>query len=227
MLETPQLPRDIDYDYVYDPSEDTFLLMDCLEKDYNDKILGQGTGATLSLEIGSGSGMISSFIHKNGLFGRNNIHLSSDINPIAIAESVKTMHLNVTDKKALKQYDALLMNLFDGVRNNTIDYFVFNPPYVPSEKVPGTDELLNVALEGGVDGMEVTSVLLSNIASKLSDTGIGYILFCAQNKPDAVMERFNGLENGLVMELVEKRKCGWEVLSVYRFWHKPEQKTGT
>ncbi|XBW36323.1 hypothetical protein QEN19_001903 [Hanseniaspora menglaensis] len=223
MFKTPALSKDIDYDYVYDPSEDTFLLMDCLEKDFKEHIIQnhkkKGNQSTVSLEIGSGSGMISSFIHKNCIFGKNNIHLSSDINHLALAETVKTVRLNTTDSKELLKYDCLLTNLFDGIRDKMVDYFVFNPPYVPSEVVPEKDDLLNLALEGGLDGMEVTNALLEKMISKLNDNGIGYILFCARNKPNEVMQKFNKKSKAtkFVMELVEKRKCGWEVLSVYRF----------
>lgn len=229
MFETPRLSRDIDYDYVYDPAEDTFLLMDCLEKDFTENFIKnhynrntekKGNGCTISLEIGSGSGMISSFINTNKIFGNKNMHLSSDINHIAIKETLKTVKLN--NNNNLSQYDCLLMNLFDGFRDKLIDYFVFNPPYVPSERVPDKDDLLNLALEGGLDGMEVTNILLDNIVNKLSDNGIGYILFCARNKPDIVFEKFNTkyMKDNWVMELVDKRKCGWEVLSVYRFYKK-------
>lgn len=223
MFETPELSKDIDYNYVYDPSEDTFLLMDCLEKDYTENFIqkhsGNETKATLSLEIGSGSGMISSFIYSNKIFGKNNIHISSDINHLALGETLKTVKLN-SKKEKLSQYECLLTSLFDGFRDQVIDFFVFNPPYVPSEKLPEEDDLLNLALEGGLDGMEVTSILLDSIASKMSPQGIGYILFCAQNKPSRVCEEFNAKykEEGLVMELVDKRKCAWEVLSVYRFY---------
>lgn len=225
MFETPELSKNIDYNHVYDPSEDTFLLMDCLEKDYTENLIQKHTGnetkTTVSLEIGSGSGMISSFIYTNKIFGKNNFHISSDVNHLALSETLKTVKLNSKDEK-LKRYECLLTSLFAGFRDKVIDYFVFNPPYVPSEKLPEEEDLLNLALEGGIDGMEVTNVVLNSIASKMSPKGIGYILFCAQNKPSKVCEEFNAKFSGkgLVMELVDKRKCGWEVLSVYRFYCK-------
>ncbi|KAL6931406.1 related to eRF1 methyltransferase catalytic subunit MTQ2 [Hanseniaspora guilliermondii] len=213
MLETPILSTDIDYNNVYDPAEDTFLLMDALESEHN-KGQYDLERSTLSLEIGSGSGMISSFIIKHKIFGENNYHLSSDINPLAIKETLKTIKLNGVGRN-----DVLLMSLLDSVRDGSIDYLVFNPPYVPSDDVPilSDEDRLSVALEGGKNGMEITNLLIEQLSMKLSTEGCAYILFCASNKPLEYKESISDMYN---MELIEKRKCGWEVLSIYKITRK-------
>lgn len=210
MFDTPILSKDINYDHVYDPAEDTFLLMDALESEHN-KGKFSSNNTTISLEIGSGSGMISSFIIKHKIFGMNNFHLSSDINQLAVNETTKTINLN----DHTSRYDTLLMSLLSSVKDRSIDYLVFNPPYVPSDEVPvlSAEDKLSVALEGGKDGMEITNVLIEQLGSKLTDKGCAYILFCASNKPLEYKEKISEKYN---MDLVEKRKCGWEVLSIYR-----------
>lgn len=209
MFETPILPNDIDYNNVYDPAEDTFLLMDALESEHK---RGQFDleKSTLSLEIVSGSGMISSYIIKHNIFGKNNYHLSSDINPLAIKETKKTIKLNGQGRS-----DTVLMSLLSGVRDKSLDFLVFNPPYVPSDEVPiiSDKDMLSVALEGGKNGMEITNLLIEQLSMKLADGGCAYVLFCARNKP---MEYKEMISDVYTMELVEKRKCGWEVLSIYR-----------
>ena len=214
MFDTPILSKDINYDHVYDPAEDTFLLMDALESEHNNgKFPSDKT--TISLEIGSGSGMISSFIIKHKIFGKNNFHLSSDINVLAVNETSKTINLN----EHTSRYDTLLMSLLSNIKDKSLDYLVFNPPYVPSDEVPvlSSQDRLSVALEGGKDGMEITNILIHQLSKKLSENGCAYILFCASNKPLEYKEKINHEYN---MDLIEKRKCGWEVLSIYRITRK-------
>ena len=200
MFDTPILSKDINYDHVYDPAEDTFLLMDALESEHNKGRFSSNI-TTTSLEIGSGSGMISSFIIKHKIFGMNNFHLSSDINQLAVNETSRTINLN----EQTRRYDTLLMSLLSSVKDKSIDYLVFNPPYVPSEEVPvlSGEDRLSVALEGGKDGMEITNVLIEQLGSKMTDKRCAYRLFCASNKPVEYKEK---ISQKYTMDLVEKRK---------------------
>ncbi len=50
------------YEEVYPPSEDTFLFLDALEKDID--FLNHSVKPAVTLEVGSGSGIISTFLFK-------------------------------------------------------------------------------------------------------------------------------------------------------------------
>ncbi|KAG7099558.1 hypothetical protein E1B28_001391 [Marasmius oreades] len=77
MIPTPDISHLTarDYDLVYEPAEDTFLLLDALEHDFDDlKALSPAT----CLEIGSGTGCVSSFIGQ--ILGSSTLYLCTDIN---------------------------------------------------------------------------------------------------------------------------------------------------
>ena len=65
MFPTPRLAHltSEDYDRVYEPAEDTFLLMDALEKD---KELLARTRPAICVEVGSGSGAVLTFLAQVG-----------------------------------------------------------------------------------------------------------------------------------------------------------------
>lgn len=221
MLPTPDLPSSIDYDRVYEPLEDSFLLLDALEEELTWIQQHNFTHTVpLVLEIGSGSGIISLFILKNILPGKS-LGICTDLNPYACMSSVETLKLN---KVSL---DSIQTSSFQSLCRESIDLMVFNPPYVPADSVPTVEDLstsqdkwLDLALDGGEDGMVVTYKVLQEMQHYIASNGVAYILFCERNKPSLVIrsildspELYGDWEISLVM----KRKCAWEVLSIYKF----------
>ena len=57
MIPTP-LTHHLDFENIYEPAEDSFLLLDALEQDL--VYISQTLKPTICVEIGSGSGIISS-----------------------------------------------------------------------------------------------------------------------------------------------------------------------
>ncbi|SCU87068.1 LAFA_0E04522g1_1 [Lachancea sp. 'fantastica'] len=230
MLPTPHVS--CDYNKVYEPSEDSFLVLDALEKDqpFLTETLGPNS-VNLVCEIGCGSGIVTTFMMQNNIPSKYSIYVPTDVNPWALESTVRTAQRNECEQQV---FSPVRMNLVHSMRAKEIDLLVFNPPYVPAETVPaipqdvesskvtpGEDDppadWLDLALLGGDDGMVVTWQLLNNLNTFLSANGVAYILFCARNKPQDVARHMQ--QHGWKAELVEHRKAGWEVLSVYRFHH--------
>lgn len=215
MLPTPALPNQFDYERVYEPAEDTFLLLDCLEqeKPFLDTFF-KGKLPTV-LEVGTGSGTITTFANLHILKG---LFLATDINRACCDSVLETHEIN----GGSPLLDTLQCSLVDSLRDNCVDVLIFNPPYVPNEGVPqvpanADDHVwLDLALVGGNDGMVVTWKLLSKLDRVLTVNGVAYILFCARNKPEQVVETFKQ-SYPFKVELVIHRKAGWEELSVYKF----------
>lgn len=209
MWPTPKTAGD---DQVYDPVEDSFFLLDCLEEE---KTFLDTFSSPVVLEIGSGSGIVSTFAHSLTPRGA---YFATDINPIACQITQKTWDLNNTPTSDPIE---VIRGSLVPLRPHSVDVLLFNPPYVPSENVPDTpasdrdDKWIYLALDGGKDGMEVTNIVLDNLDSILSPTGCAYILFCARNFPDQVQKRME--EKGWDVKTFGTRKAGWERLSVLRF----------
>lgn len=235
MLPTP-ITSSLNFNQVYEPAEDSFLLLDLLEQELPFISARHASSSTtpIVLEIGTGSGIVTTFFHKQIL--PSAIYLATDLNLHACTACQKTWTQN---KGRRGRLDTIRGSLGTALRPHIVDYLVFNPPYVPDEIVPpmpvsqknsadisggssseGYDDdhesWLDLALLGGTDGMEVTWKVLNDLDSILAPTGIAYILFCKRNKPEQVAKEME--TRGWRTECVGERKAGWEVLSVWKFW---------
>lgn len=239
-LQTPDT-RHVDFDEVYEPSEDSYLLLDTLSSDSETAFLHDRfpakTAAPTILEVGTGSGVVLSFLTTNSsvIFGHDSVlTLGIDVSTPANLATRETVARNGPQGLYL---DSLTGNLTSPLRDGTIDMLVFNPPYVPTAELPilpGEEDkemgreldLLALTYAGGPDGMCITDRLLDSLEKVLSkDRGVAYILLCAQNKPEAVAERLRsgGYGSEGVQWKVEKvgssgKTGGWEVLGILRIW---------
>lgn len=225
MISTPYIPKP-DYSLVYEPAEDSFLFLDLFEElhtqHYFNSLSNQKT--PLVLEIGSGSGVISTFIATNRIIP-NSIYLATDINPNSVEKTYETFKHNSNTSTNIPPFDIIQCNLTDPIINNSIDILIFNPPYVPSEDIPDipvhddnlNNNWLDLALVGGTDGMLVTYNLLDKLNSILNLNGEAYILFCARNNHTQVVINFKQKYPNFSVVCVINRKCGWEELAIYRF----------
>lgn len=219
MLPTPFVK--CDYDTVYEPSEDSFLVLDCLEKEQG--FLSSRFQDELSVvcELGPGSGIVTTFMMQNGIPAKDGpIYFAVDVSPWALEATRDTIERNGCNGTYA---ECMQSDLASCLKPGEIDLLVFNPPYVPAEYVPETPRTVNdhatwldLALLGGEDGMVVTERLLKQLDTVLSSKGVAYILFCARNRPEEVTSRMRK-DQGWVIDLVMHRKAGWEVLSIYRF----------
>jgi len=215
MIPTPDLSHlsSIDYDRVYEPAEDTFLLLDALEKDAEHL---RASKPTICLEIGSGTGCVSSFL--GTILGpSSSLYLCTDINPFACQCTSRTGVKNNSILDAINSSFALPL-LFR--LRNSIDIVVFNPPYVPTadEEARDAQEARHIqgSWAGGSDGMQVTDVFLGMVPELLSSQGKFYLVAVKENNIPDIQRRM--LENHrLESQIVLQRRAGREHLFVIRF----------
>lgn len=198
-----------DLDHIYDPSEDTFLLIDALESDLD---LLRSKNPTVCMEVGSGSGVVITALAT--ALGPQRLYLATDINPRACRVTRDTATLNRVTVHAINT------DLTRGIQPGGIDVLIFNPPYVvtPSDEVGSGD--LEHTWAGGVSGREVMDRLFPRVPEVLSEDGVFYLVVVKENKPQEVVEVMSGL--GFEGECVLSRVTGPEKLSVLRFMRKGE-----
>ncbi len=132
--------------YVYEPSEDSFLLAEAA--------LSQIKGSESILEIGCGSGIISAVIRSNTLAKITAI----DINPYA-AVCAKDNGI-----------ETICGDMLSCVKG-TFDMIIFNPPYLPTEDAERTRDWINTALDGGCDGRQIINRFLEDSVHHLAEGG--------------------------------------------------------
>ncbi len=150
-------------DGVYPVSEDTLLMLSCVEVEPGER----------ALEMGCGAGLVG--IHM-ALCGAEVV--MADVDPVA-AECARK---NAADAGV----DAVVVesDLFENI-DGVFDVIVFNPPYLPGA---GGDQ----RLDGGEGGIEVADRFLMDAPRHLKDCGRVYLLLSSLSDIAALRERHHG-----------------------------------
>jgi release factor glutamine methyltransferase len=184
---------------VYEPSEDTFLLLDSVDIKKNERFF----------EIGTGTGIISLYLAKKGHDG-----VCCDINPIAV-ELVKKNYL-ANQSKLYGSIDIRLGDMFEVLNfNEKFDVIIFNPPYLPTkpeEYIHGSG-WFDKAVSGGLDGLSLTSVFIEKTSVFLKEKGRAYFIFSSLSDENKLCSILN--KNNLEYKIVSKNSFDDETLFVY------------
>ncbi|XP_053382219.1 methyltransferase N6AMT1-like isoform X2 [Mercenaria mercenaria] len=164
----------------------------------------------ICLEIGAGSGIVSTFLAKE--IGFPIFCICTDINPRAVSITKTTGLKNNVSLEPIRT--DLVSGLAERLRKRA-DVLLFNPPYVvtPSQEVGSNG--IEASWAGGEDGREVINRVLPLVPQLLSDTGIFYMVVIKENKPEEIGSILGTA--GLTMTTVLSRRSGPEFLSVLKF----------
>lgn len=160
MIPTPETGH-VPFERVYEPAEDSYLLLDTLssetEKDWLQARFGSSTSLSsntttqwssgpspLVAEIGTGSGVVLAFVnaHAEIIFGRSDIlTIGIDVNSHACEATEETVRIASKSQAQLKgSYGYYLGNVVGDIttplRIGVVDVLIFNPPYVPTPDLP-------------------------------------------------------------------------------------------
>lgn len=230
-METPSYSHlsSEDYNHVYEPSEDSFLLLDALELELPFLLKKK---PLLCLEIGPGSGIIISALAKYLNYQSQGFY-AVDINKFACDATRRTSMANNVS------VDVINMDLLTALKPNSIDLLVFNPPYVvtpndgdsthipeqkkiydkDAEKVFKSDEddkMLIKSWAGGADGCEIINRVVFNLDKILAPDGVFYLLIIKDNNPEKIKKNLRSL--GYHAEQIIDRKIRGEHLIALKIW---------
>ncbi|TKY87393.1 hypothetical protein EX895_004070 [Sporisorium graminicola] len=215
MIPTPSLTHLTKQDFrkVYEPAEDTFILLDALELEADSLA---SLSSPLCVEIGSGSGMVTSFLSQ--ILGPTSAaYLAIDLNPHANACTLATGRANNVHIEAVRS------SLVSGLRprlDGRVDVLLFNPPYVPTEEEEEMMAQNKAGIEGSWAGGETGTRLVDElidggiIKDVLASSGRLYLVAIKQNDPARLVRRLT--EQGLESEVVLARRAGGEHLHIIR-----------
>ena len=172
---------------VYEPAEDSLLLLDALRSVSSRKVL----------EIGCGSGFLSLCLAKS------NSVTAVDINP----DAVRAAKGNA--KRNSLRMECFQSDLFSSVTGK-FDVIVFNPPYLPQEPCEEGD----ASYSGGESGRDVIGKFVKSCPAHLEEEGEVFVVVSSLTGIDEVVELFS--QSGLGAEVVARQKIPWEELAVIR-----------
>jgi release factor glutamine methyltransferase len=181
-------PAPINHDEVYQPAEDTYLLLEAA--------LSEARPADSVLEIGCGSGFISQKLVP--LVSRL---LATDINPHAV-RAAKARGIEV-----------IRADLFAGIKGK-FDLILFNAPYLPTRLEERTGQWIDYALDGGESGRQTVDRFIEDLAGHLRPGGRALLLISSQTGLAEVQR--TAASAGFTAEVVADEGCFFERLYVLR-----------
>ena len=177
-----------DHEDVYQPAEDTYLLLRAA--------LAEARPGTLVLEIGCGSGFVSQEL------GQKVARLiATDINPHAVRAA------------RARGIEVVRADLFQGIKGK-FDLILFNPPYLPTLSQERTGQWIDYALDGGESGRKTIDRFLKDLAGHLRPGGRALLLISSLTGLTEVQETAKAA--GLTAEVVAGERCFFEQLHVLR-----------
>ena len=184
---------------VYDPAEDSFILIEIL-----DNIRGSSV-----LEIGTGCGLIALECARAGADV-----VCTDINPYA----VDLVNRNYLRNKSLinGNFEVRLGDLFNPINQREVfDIIIFNPPYLPTKKneMVGESGWFDVANDGGIGGIKITTLFIDKLPTFLNKKGRAYFIFSSLSDRNC-LESFIEKKK-FQFKIVKSSSFNDETISVY------------
>jgi release factor glutamine methyltransferase len=172
---------------MYAPSDDTFLLADCIRQ-YNGR---------WALEIGVGSGLLLDILQKNFTYVAG-----SDIDLRALQ--------HCKQKKASSAN--LLLVCCDAASAFGIgkfDLIISNPPYLPNDE----ENIVDPTVHGGPTGIEATVHFINSALPLLAEDGKLLIVISSFANSSAALDKVV-LENNMHKKVVKEKRLFYETLSI-------------
>ncbi len=178
---------------VYEPAEDSFLLLRATEG---------ASGRVLDLCSGSGIIGISAAARADSV-------LLSDINPRAVSHIRKEIFA-----KGIKNCRAVVSDLYENLGGERFDFIFANPPYLPCECGGGACRELHSC--GGRHGYEMTLRIIEGLKDHLNGGGRAFLITSTAYDVGVVLKAVS--EEGLECRKIGSEKFFFEELGLLEIW---------
>jgi release factor glutamine methyltransferase len=171
---------------MYTPSDDTFLLADCIRQYYGGR----------ALEIGVGSGLLLNILEKNFAYVAGS---DIDLTALQHCKQQKTTSANVL---------LVCCDAGSAFGIGKFDLIVSNPPYLPNDDNNTRDP----AVHGGPTGIEITVHFINSALPLLAWDG--KMLIVVSSFADSWALDNVIVENRMRKKIVKKKRLFYETLSI-------------
>lgn len=229
MILIPLIPDPViscDFENVYTPSDDSYLLIDYFKGNINEN---QFDGINISeieniLDLGTGTGIIAILFQliKVQYPNFNPKIYASDI----LKEAIECAKINEEANKINKEITFFHSDLFMSFPERLKDSFniiVFNPPYLPSSQLINQNyekKIIDYSWDGGLKGYETLISFLENAKLFLNLKKDHSIYFITSSRTD-LLELNEKIKNlSYKNKLVEKRHIFFEDIFLNKLQYK-------
>jgi release factor glutamine methyltransferase len=175
---------------MYAPSDDTFLLADCISQ-YDGR---------RALEIGVGSGLLLDILEKNFTYVAGS---DIDLQALQYCKQQKRSSANIL---------LVCCDAGSAFGIGKFDLIVSNPPYLPNNDDNNNINILDPTVHGGPTGIEATVHFINSALPLLAGDGKLLIVissFANSSALDKVV-----LENNMHKKIVKEKRLFYETLSI-------------
>jgi release factor glutamine methyltransferase len=177
---------------VYEPAEDTFILLENLRVERSDRVL----------EIGTGTGIIAIKASMN-----SRMVVATDINPYAIECATENIIANKSFNIEIRKG-----NLFEPVKGEKFDLILFNTPYLPTDDEEKINDELNAAWDGGVDGRMLIDRFIEGLPHYFNQGGIVQMVQSSLSDVNMTLKKLENL--GFKVSVTARKKVFFEEIAV-------------
>jgi release factor glutamine methyltransferase len=210
------------YEEVYDPSDDSFLIIDYFKNSINESYFD---GIKLSeieniLDLGTGTGIIAIFLQMI----KSQIHtfipqiFASDILDESIECAKKNQKLNnIGEQITFIQSD--LFKSFPDHLKSSFNIIIFNPPYLPSSELSENENIKlkkDYTWDGGTKGIELILQFLGEAKHFLNLEKDHYIYYISSSRTPLDILNKKIINLGYNYEVLDKKHYFFEDIILNR-----------
>ncbi|HEX9815349.1 MAG TPA: HemK2/MTQ2 family protein methyltransferase [Candidatus Thermoplasmatota archaeon] len=177
-------------DDVYDPHDDTELLIEAV----------RAKPGEAALDLGCGAGLVGIQLRKLGARV-----VCSDLNESALRLARENAKRNNVDVMVART------DLTKGLRLGRFDVVAFNPPYLPTTPEERLSKPLNYAFDGGDDGLAPTNRFLDECQKDPP----GRVFIIGSNLQGNGGVEQSAHDRGMRVRVACTKNLSWETLTVY------------
>ncbi|MBW3014808.1 methyltransferase [Candidatus Woesearchaeota archaeon] len=201
------------HESIYQPQEDSYLLLEQVRKFAKGSVLDMGTGSgILAFEAARKADFVVALdINHRAIEFVENLIIIKKLNKMLARDSNLFSFLRNNYVIYDKKKKAFNFRFYKN-KNNRFDTIIFNPPYLPKHK--GEEPDVDLYVSGGKYGYEILEDFIDQLSDFMSEQGQALVIFSSLTNKRKILE--TAMKNLLEFEQLAIKKVFMEELYCYR-----------